>query len=438
MIVTMMFSQFSGSMTEQPAVPSEGVLYVEHAPVQIVDDDDFLDYSFQGNGTVSNPYLVSGLNITTGDTHAITIQSTTKHFRISGCYLDASSIGVYIDNVADGTAHIEDNQIVGGHQAGIYVDRANLTTIKDNALSNEGAGIRLANGRSAVIQGNTILNDAAGGVGIYFLCCNDSIVSGNHIKNGTKYNGIFGHNSSHSLILSNEVENVKHHGIVLFDSVDCEVESNIVSNCEETSIFLSRSHDSVVNDNTASNNGIYGLFLYYNEGLYVSENTVYYCTQYCALVEHTNSSTLTLNLFQASGCEGMVITALSRLNTIHHNAFSDNCYLEADAHARDDGSANTWFDANTHEGNYWQDWSGTGSYTISGTAGAVDSYPLGTAPVDLRTVTLPTSSTTISDDTSTAEDGYLPQSVLWCIIAVSVSVLSNKKRRQTRREENVN
>ncbi|MCK4845872.1 MAG: hypothetical protein KAS95_09375, partial [Candidatus Heimdallarchaeota archaeon] len=40
------------------------------------------------------------------------------------------------------------------------------------------------------------------------------------------------------------------------------------------------------------------------------------------------------------------------------------------------GANNYWYDSATKEGNYWSDWSGSGSYFIGGYAYSVDLYPL--------------------------------------------------------------
>ncbi|GAH56561.1 unnamed protein product, partial [marine sediment metagenome] len=51
--------------------------------------------------------------------------------------------------------------------------------------------------------------------------------------------------------------------------------------------------------------------------------------------------------------------------------------------AYDDGVNNIWYDPVTQEGNYWWDYSGTGNYTIPGSARSNDTYPLSTPPVDI-------------------------------------------------------
>ncbi|MCG3222748.1 MAG: hypothetical protein H7641_15320 [Candidatus Heimdallarchaeota archaeon] len=49
--------------------------------------------------------------------------------------------------------------------------------------------------------------------------------------------------------------------------------------------------------------------------------------------------------------------------------------------AKDDGNENIWYEVQTSQGNYWEDWGGTGIYEIDGLGGNDDLYPLNTIPV---------------------------------------------------------
>ncbi|MBA7557635.1 hypothetical protein ES705_50399 [subsurface metagenome] len=64
-------------------------------------------------------------------------------------------------------------------------------------------------------------------------------------------------------------------------------------------------------------------------------------------------------------------------NTIFNNTFIDN-NLGGSSQAYDEGIGNYWYNVVTLEGNYWSDWSGTGSYSIDGSASSIDLYPLET------------------------------------------------------------
>jgi len=68
----------------------------------------------------------------------------------------------------------------------------------------------------------------------------------------------------------------------------------------------------------------------------------------------------------------------SMFNWIHHNAFINN--NQGDTQAYDDSLLNMWDDPWNMEGNYWDDYGGSGNYTLDGIGNANDSYPLGDIP----------------------------------------------------------
>lgn len=64
----------------------------------------------------------------------------------------------------------------------------------------------------------------------------------------------------------------------------------------------------------------------------------------------------------------------------HNNSFYYNTIgWSSTQNAYDDGQDNIW-DDNVSQGNMWHDWSGTGTYSISGTAGSEDRYPSSITP----------------------------------------------------------
>lgn len=89
--------------------------------------------------------------------------------------------------------------------------------------------------------------------------------------------------------------------------------------------------------------------------------------------DYHNNSMLT------NGDYGLALDGDSHYNTIHHNAFLDNG--GAASQAKDDGNENIWYEVQTSEGNYWNDWGGTGIYEIDGLGGNDDLYPLNIIPV---------------------------------------------------------
>ncbi len=105
------------------------------ASLAIHSDIDFVTYGFSGNGTSSNPYIIENLNLSANLTYGIYINDTTKHFIIRNCNISHYDFGVYLYNVAAGTAVIEENTLhdVG---RGIYNYYSDQPIIRRNTVLN--------------------------------------------------------------------------------------------------------------------------------------------------------------------------------------------------------------------------------------------------------------------------------------------------------------
>ncbi|MFW9853120.1 MAG: hypothetical protein ACFFDS_09260, partial [Candidatus Thorarchaeota archaeon] len=57
------------------------------------------------------------------------------------------------------------------------------------------------------------------------------------------------------------------------------------------------------------------------------------------------------------------------------NTFSFNNLGEI-SQAQDNSSNNIWYDINSHEGNFWNEWNSSDPYVIIGSANSTDLYPL--------------------------------------------------------------
>ncbi len=79
-----------------------------HAPILITSNEDFEAQGWPGNGTASNPYVISGLHIGTSEV-AINITNTDAHFVIEDCVLvnqvDRTDLvtGIGLTNITSGT-----------------------------------------------------------------------------------------------------------------------------------------------------------------------------------------------------------------------------------------------------------------------------------------------------------------------------------------------
>ena len=167
-------------------------------PIIIDQDSDFsLKYGFLGTGSENTPFIIENYNITKkeGLFTGIYIWNTTAHFIIRNCYIEVLDYGIYINEIQDGTATVENNIIFGSIMG----------------------GIRSISG-SVDVAGNTVLNCTLRGIRIE----DGGTISNNTVENS--YNGIEGRDA---IIEENTVENC-YTGIYLYDN--CQVSKNNILN----------------------------------------------------------------------------------------------------------------------------------------------------------------------------------------------------------------
>ncbi|MFW9852836.1 MAG: NosD domain-containing protein [Candidatus Thorarchaeota archaeon] len=270
-----------------------------HDPIEIISDDNFTDYGFDGIGSDVDPYIIEGYNITTTSDYGIVIKYTTMYFVIRNCYIDAEEYCIFITNVAEETATIKNNTCTHNLR-GIYLNDSSGSTLTNNTCTNNNVGIHLDSSSDCILTNNTCTNSFSG---IYLISSSDCILTNNTCTINSF--GISLHSSSSSDLINNTCIN-NYQGIILHSS---------------------------------------------------------------------GSSLITNNLLQENDEYGIYIALHSNNNEIHHNIFVDN-NLGGTSQAYDEGENNIWYDSTINEGNWWSDWSGSGSYSIDGPAGSVDPYPL--------------------------------------------------------------
>ncbi len=401
-----------------------------HDPISITSDSDF--EVFPGLGTSENPYLIDGYNITTTSTNGINIRGTTKYFTVRNCYIDADSDGIYIENVADGTATVINNTCINNAYGIEIWDSVSSTVINNTCINNGFKGIMLSFSVSSTVTNNIftncglcinedntdayisytvennwvngkklgfytnldstiiaepiygqlilvnctnmtvrdqILNNAT--IGLFLCSCTSSAIINNICNNGDY--GIYLYSSGSSTISNNTCSN-NWFSISLVYSGSSTVANNTCSNNHWSGICLGHSGSSTVANNTCSNNG-YGIKLDYSSSSIVTNNTCNNNNYWGILLYSSDFCVVAYNLLQENEYYGVCLGLDSDNILIHHNTFVDN-NIGGTSQAWDAGANNFWYDTATLEGNYWSDWSGTGSYVIDGSAGLEDLYPL--------------------------------------------------------------
>jgi len=186
--------------------------YVEHTPILIDSNADFVSLGFPGNGTQVSPYIIQNMNITsTGMFNAgIKISLVTAYFMIRDCFITSEYIGIQLkDQIPIGRAKILNNICISsnGDGGGIVLSNANGSNITGNRCTNFISGIHLNDADSNIIDNNTILSNNYQGINLRLS--NSNIVTNNVIQD-TEQHGI-------ALVVSSS-NNKVHHNLLINNS----------------------------------------------------------------------------------------------------------------------------------------------------------------------------------------------------------------------------
>jgi hypothetical protein len=137
-----------------------------------------------GEGTLGNPYVIEGLDVTAGEYgYALTITGTTSYLVIRDISIfrsgsgDMMFYGIYLDSVEN--CAIESVDIIQSYYA-IWAETSNHISVKYSHITQCGSGIYLQTTDNSEIMYNSIIGESATGV-----CGYDSagvLIHGNNIS----------------------------------------------------------------------------------------------------------------------------------------------------------------------------------------------------------------------------------------------------------------
>ncbi|MHA1615318.1 MAG: NosD domain-containing protein [Candidatus Thorarchaeota archaeon] len=326
--------------------------------------------SFSGNIMANHGFGLDGFNNLDDWNQNITIDNTVHgkpvgyFWNLTGVTIEGGNYGQLI--LANCSKISMENTFYNSNFWGIILGYSSHCTMKNITFSENTQGSILL--ESSI--NNTIMNCKLSGSSVVGLLLrtlsSDNTITNNSIIGYTR--GVYFDYSTNNTLVNNTISENQEYGVNLFDAdyttlVNntisengyginlnnpwegyCKVVNNTISDNEHWGIVISSNHDTVVN-NTISGSEV---------GISISAS-------YTSVVNNT-----------ISGIEyGIRCSSGTRANLIYLNHFIDNSGLEA----RDDGTGNNW--NTTGHGNYWSDYSGTGPYYISGSAGSIDYHPYG-------------------------------------------------------------
>jgi len=333
----------------------------------------------------------------------VLMQNPTYNSFINCTFLD-ESIAINGAAVTSWDTHTFDNCTVNGDPIRYHHDQDDFTVVggAGQVILGDCRDVRIENmtfsgGSVAITMGHTDRVRVANCTisdqydGIYAVNCDDNVIIdtmvSDWVNNGIRISGS-----------GNEMLNV-----TLFnssaDAIRLGYNDNNVRNCTIYNVrtgILSSQTGGVI-ENLTSYNCTTGINHYGDEML------IQYCNLYDLDVGFdiggTNNTVQNCSVhdsdtgFDLGSCDwatiiyneifdntGYGVYLASTVNnvTVHHNNIANNGGTSSQGY--DDGANNVWDDG--AEGNWWDDWGGSGNYTIDGSANMADEYPL-----DNRTAT---------------------------------------------------
>ena len=200
--------------------------------IVVLKDRDFENrYNFPGSGTINDPYVIANYNISTGKEYAIYIEMTTKYFLIKNCTIVCSINGIFIENVAESTARIENNNIraVANYYTGtklIRIFQSPGSYIINNEMTyligeSSVTGISISQSRSSLIANNSCSKLLEG---IYIFNSESSLIEFNFIE--FCYRGIGFGSSDNSITRYNNLFFNSYRGLSSYNSKGCVFHHN--------------------------------------------------------------------------------------------------------------------------------------------------------------------------------------------------------------------
>ncbi|MHA1417063.1 MAG: NosD domain-containing protein [Candidatus Heimdallarchaeaceae archaeon] len=145
----------------------------------IMSDSDFDTYGFPGSGSLKDPYIIEGLNISgEGDIGIFIANTYVSYYIIRNCVIQGYDFGIVIDSSYK-SATIENCEI-NANSVGITVTQSTSFYVINNAVQAHSVGITVDAAYNAIVN-NTIFDTAYGITAS--IVANEGLILNNTITN---------------------------------------------------------------------------------------------------------------------------------------------------------------------------------------------------------------------------------------------------------------
>lgn len=258
--------------------------YIEHEPIIINGNADFIDQknaeNWPGDGSISNPIIISGLIINgsgaLGD--LISIYNTDLHFRLDSSFLSGEEHGISLSNVKNGV--ITNNLINSNFGNGINTGESSSNNkITNNTVSNCHTGIASDSGsHNNTFSFNLITNMSFAGFIIQNECF-DNLLDSNVLRECGEFGILVGEfGNVHSNVLRNNTIYANTGTGIEFISESSlnQVLKNTIHNNGGVGIHVNTGNLNDVYDNNIHDNIGEGIRLDNSENNNISNNWIYF------------------------------------------------------------------------------------------------------------------------------------------------------------------
>ncbi len=373
---------YFGSQMSGNAITTIGHVYIQNNTLTgnytiHVDDPDVIGVENVNNSVFNFGGIVISGNTISSRQRGISIYDLPKiwsnrtgsqnlsFFRVLDNRINSGRVGIWLQDAFQ-TEIAFNNCTVDKY--GIFLDSSNLNDVHDNEIDGSDYGMWLWSADRSVIWNNSIRYC---GVGVWDRSNDYMDFHGNEIDNSTMF-GIRGRDPEWCNYWDNVITGSGDDAFAMNNSNNCTIYNNTIWRNDMDGIYLWSGCENVtIFNNSIKWNGERGIYIRDTNHSMIENNTIGFNDVGIRCNEGTNFLNFTYN--EIFWNDGYGIYLESNNCTVHHNNFDNNT---ASPQCSDEGIGNMWDDG-VSEGNWWNDWNGTGNYTIGGSPGNVDRYPLG-------------------------------------------------------------